>query len=135
MTGNENAANIMLQHLVREVLKLWRGEQSEIKNAWDACELCYAIGEVTIGRARRAAESHADDEIKLTREDVENAEEIDFTGAECRPLTDEEMLDGWCADIPHADTPEYKMWGNGMALPNALYIMQGFAAKAEKEEK
>lgn len=32
--------------------------------------------------------------------------------------------DGWCADIPHSDTAEYKMWGNGMALPCVLYIMQ-----------
>ena len=49
MTGNENAANILLQRLVREVTKLWNGEPSEIKNAWDAYELCYAIGEMTIG--------------------------------------------------------------------------------------
>ena len=56
-----------------------------------------------------------------------------FTPTECARL--QGMPDWWCADIPHADTPEYKMWGNGMALPNALYIMQGIAARAEKEER
>lgn len=25
----------------------------------------------------------------------------------------------------HSDSAEYKMWGNGIALPNALYVMQG----------
>lgn len=47
-----------------------------------------------------------------------------FTPTECARL--QGMPDWWCADIPHADTPEYKMWGNGMALPNALYVMEGF---------
>ena len=100
MTNGENMANILLQRLVREVTKLWNGEPSEIKTAWDAYELCYAIGQMTIGRAIRAAESRADDEIKLTREDVENAEEIDLTGAEERPLTDEELLGGFVRMVP-----------------------------------
>ena len=25
----------------------------------------------------------------------------------------------------HTDSAEYKMWGNGISLPNALYVMQG----------
>ena len=25
--------------------------------------------------------------------------------------------DWWCDEIPHKDTPEYRMWGNGVALP------------------
>ena len=33
--------------------------------------------------------------------------------------------DWWVKDVPHSDSQEYKMWGNGMALPNALYVMQG----------
>ena len=100
MTKGENMANILLQHLVREVTKLWNGEPSEIKTARDAYELCYAIGEMTIRVALRAAESRVADEIKLTHEDVENAEEIDLTGAEERPLTDEEMLDGFARMFP-----------------------------------
>lgn len=31
----------------------------------------------------------------------------------------------------HTDSSEYKMWGNGIDLPNALYVMQGIAAEAE----
>lgn len=27
----------------------------------------------------------------------------------------------------HTDSAEYRMWGNGIALPTALYVMQGIA--------
>lgn len=33
----------------------------------------------------------------------------------------------------HTDSAEYKMWGNGMALPNALYVMQGIVAAEAAE--
>jgi len=32
----------------------------------------------------------------------------------------------------HTDSSEYKMWGNGIALPNALYVMQGIAEQLQK---
>lgn len=43
------------------------------------------------------------------------------------------MPDWWCDDVPHSDSAEYKMWGNGMALPCVLYVMEGIAqAMAEQ---
>jgi len=33
----------------------------------------------------------------------------------------------WCSGIPHSDTAEYKLWGNGMALPCVTYIIQKIA--------
>ena len=30
----------------------------------------------------------------------------------------------WCDDVPHSDSAEYKLWGNGIALPSILGIMQ-----------
>ena len=33
----------------------------------------------------------------------------------------------------HTDSAEYKMWGNGIALPPALYCMQGIADALMKE--
>ena len=35
----------------------------------------------------------------------------------------------------HTDSSEYKMWGNGIALPNALYVMQGIADVMAEEKK
>ena len=34
----------------------------------------------------------------------------------------------------HTDSAEYKMWGNGIALPTALYVMQGISNVMESEE-
>lgn len=31
----------------------------------------------------------------------------------------------------HTNSAEYKMWGNGIALPNALYVMQGIVSKGD----
>lgn len=56
-----------------------------------------------------------------------------LTPLECCRL--QGMPDWWCADIPHSDAPEYKMWGNGMALPCAMYVMEGIAEIFEKEKK
>lgn len=38
-----NTANILLQHLVAELTKLWRGEKSEIQTAEQAYEICAEI--------------------------------------------------------------------------------------------
>lgn len=46
--------------------------------------------------------------------------------------TQTEMPDWWAKDIKHNDSPEYKMWGNGMALPNILYVMEGLKEFAEE---
>ena len=53
------------------------------------------------------------------------------TPTECARL--QGMPDWWCEDIKHSDSAEYKMWGNGMALPCVMYIMQGIAAAFRKE--
>lgn len=45
------------------------------------------------------------------------------------------MPDWWCDDVPHSDTAEYKMWGNGMALPNVLYVMEGIKKYLEERDK
>ena len=44
------------------------------------------------------------------------------TPTECGRL--QGMPDWWCEGVPHSDSAEYKMWGNGMALPCVLYVME-----------
>lgn len=46
-----------------------------------------------------------------------------LTPTECASLQGFEK--NWCALVPHKDSAEYKMWGNGMAFPCMLYIMEG----------
>lgn len=47
------------------------------------------------------------------------------TPTECARL--QGMPDWWCDDVPHFDSAEYKMWGNGMALPCVMYVFEGVA--------
>lgn len=35
--------------------------------------------------------------------------------------------DWWEDDVDGSDSARYKMWGNGMALPCVLYVMEGIA--------
>ena len=46
-----------------------------------------------------------------------------INGKTVKEYTKEQMLT-WYNKL-HTDSAEYKMWGNGIALPPALYCMQG----------
>ena len=48
-----------------------------------------------------------------------------INGKAVKDYTKEQMLN-WYNKL-HTDSSEYKMWGNGIALPTALYVMQGIA--------
>ena len=50
-----------------------------------------------------------------------------------KPKTDKQIKK-WLAD-PDNDSAEYKMWGNGVALPCVLYVMEGIADVLRKEKK
>ena len=41
--------------------------------------------------------------------------------------------DWWEDGVPGSDSARYKMWGNGMALPNMLHVMKGIKALADSE--
>lgn len=41
--------------------------------------------------------------------------------------------DWWEDGVPGSDSARYKMWGNGMALPNMLHVMKGIAKLVESE--
>lgn len=48
-----------------------------------------------------------------------------------KPKTDKQIIK-WLKD-PYGDSAIYKMWGNGIALPNALFVMQGIAEELCRE--
>lgn len=52
-----------------------------------------------------------------------------INGKSAKEYTKAQMLT-WYSKL-HTDSAEYKMWGNGIALPNALYVMQGIATEAD----
>lgn len=68
-------------------------------------------------------ETLTDDEYRFWLE-VRNTHAA-INGKAVKEYTKEQMLT-WYNKL-HSDSAEYKMWGNGIALPNALYVMQGIA--------
>ena len=54
-----------------------------------------------------------------------------INGKAVKEYTKEQMIK-WYNGL-HTDSAEYKMWGNGIALPPALYCMQGMAEALEAE--
>lgn len=55
-----------------------------------------------------------------------------INGKPAKEYTEAQMLT-WYNKL-HTDGAEYKMWGNGIALPPALYCMQGMADALNREE-
>ena len=66
-----------------------------------------------------------------------NEEEYEYavrrlTPTECAAL--QGFPKDWCADVPHSDSAEYKLWGNGIALPSILPMMQNAVRVVEDED-
>lgn len=80
-----------------------------------------------VQRDKSATLSCNNDQTLFVPTQTENGEVIylarKLTPTECASLQGFEK--DWCALVPHKDSAEYKMWGNGMAFPCMLYIMEG----------
>lgn len=48
-----------------------------------------------------------------------------LTPTECARL--QGFPDDWCDDVPHSNSAEYKLWGNGIALCTILPMMKAMA--------
>lgn len=75
-------------------------------------------------------ESFTDDEYRFWL-DVRNTHS-DINGKAVKEYTKEQML-SWYNKL-HTDSAEYKMWGNGIALPPAIYCLQGMVDALRKED-
>ncbi len=68
-----------------------------------------------------------EEELEFWREVFEDYRRV--TGSGKKPKSDKEIRK-WLAN-PRTDSAEYKMWGNGVALPCVWYVMSGIAWAAE----
>ena len=75
-------------------------------------------------------EDFTDEEYKFWYE-VRNTHAA-INGRKQQAYTKQQMLT-WYNKL-HADSAEYKMWGNGIALPTALYVMEGIADALREQE-
>ena len=101
--------------------------------------VCYIVRRLTPTECARLQGfpdewGHPDHKLDLTDEEycfwlnVRNTY-ASINGKTVRQYTKQQML-AWYNKL-HTDSTEYKMWGNGIALPCALYVMQGIV-DAEK---
>jgi len=72
-------------------------------------------------------EEPTEDELAFWREVFETHRKI--MGTSKKPKTDRQILK-WLKD-PHSDSAEYRMWGNGIALPNAYFVLAGIVYYAQ----
>ncbi len=72
-------------------------------------------------------EKPAEEDISFWREVFETYRKVTGTG---QPKTDEQIV-RWLKD-PHSDSAEYKLWGNGVALPCVCFVMAGIVYYARK---
>jgi len=73
-----------------------------------------------------------------TEEDIAKWREVfevhaNAIGKATKPKTDSQIIK-WLKD-PQADSAEYKMWGNGVALPNVYFVLSGIMYYAQLESQ
>lgn len=66
-------------------------------------------------------EEPTEDDIKFWSEVYETHREI--VGKSTKPKSEKQIIK-WLKD-PHSDSAEYKLWGNGVALPNVVFVLSG----------
>ena len=72
-------------------------------------------------------EEPMEDELLFWREVFETHRKV--AGTSTKPKTDKQIIK-WLKD-PHSDSAEYKMWGNGVALPNVYFVLSGIVYYAQ----
>lgn len=72
-----------------------------------------------------------------TQEDIDHWREVFRTQMEAMEESKKEKTDNqirkWLKD-PESDSAKYKMWGNGIALPCAMFVMEGIAMILSEED-
>lgn len=75
-------------------------------------------------------ENPTDEDISLWREIFQT--HADAMGKKTKPKSDNQIRK-WLQN-PHSDSAEYKMWGNGVALPNVVFALSGIAYYAQNHD-
>lgn len=84
------------------------------------------------GSQRMPDKNHFNCVVKEGERDMESEYTVRrLTPTECARL--QGFPDDWCADVPHSDSAEYKLWGNGIALPCVIPIMKRMKDILERE--
>lgn len=81
--------------------------------------------------AELETENPTENDIKFWSEVFETHREI--IGKSTKPKSEEQIIK-WLK-APHSDSAEYKLWGNGVALPNVVFVLLGIVYYAQNSTK
>lgn len=113
--------------------KQWLGNQEAFSGDYHIVEPEYIVRRLTPTECARlqgfpdwwcsglGTEEPTEDDLAFWREVFETHRKI--AGTSTKPKTDRQITK-WLKD-PHSDSAEYKMWGNGVALPNVYFVLSG----------
>lgn len=123
--------------------KQWLGNQEAFSGDYHIIEPDYIVRRLTPTECARlqgfpdwwcsglGTENPSEEEIAYWTEVWETHRRV--TGAAKKPKTRNQIVK-WLKD-PHADAAEYKMWGNGVALPCVVFVLCGVAWAYFEHEK
>lgn len=119
--------------------KQWLGNQEAFSGDYHIVEPDYIVRRLTPTECARlqgfpdwwcdglGTENPTAEDMEFWREVFETHRRI--TGTSTKPKSDSQILK-WLKD-PHSDSAEYKMWGNGVALPNVYFVLSGIVYYAQ----
>ncbi len=119
--------------------KQWLGNQEAFSGDYHIVEPDYIVRRLTPTECARlqgfpdwwcgglGTENPTEEEMAFWREVFETHRRI--MGTSGKPKSDSQILK-WLKD-PHSDSAEYKMWGNGVALPNVYFVLSGIVYYAQ----
>ena len=119
--------------------KQWLGNQEAFSGDYHIVEPDYIVRRLTPTECARlqgfpdwwcdglGTENPTAEDMAFWREVFETHRRI--TGNSTKPKSDSQILK-WLKD-PHSDSAEYKMWGNGVALPNVYFVLSGIVYYAQ----
>lgn len=76
-------------------------------------------------------EEPTENDIKFWSEVFETYREV--IGKSTKPKSEKQIIK-WLK-APHSDSAEYKLWGNGVALPNVVFVLLGIVYYAQNSNK
>lgn len=119
--------------------KQWLGNQEAFSGDYHIMEPEYIVRRLTPTECARlqgfpdwwcsglGTEEPTEDDLAFWREVFETHRRI--AGTSTKPKTDRQIIK-WLKE-PHSDSAEYKMWGNGVALPNVYFVLSGIVYYAQ----
>ena len=122
--------------------KQWLGNQEAFSGDYHIIEPDYIVRRLTPTECARlqgfpdwwcdglGTENPTEEDMAFWREVFETHRKI--MGTSSKPKSDSQIRK-WLKD-PHSDSAEYRMWGNGCALPNVYFVLCGIVYYAQFPE-